>query len=646
MTNILESILNEISAEDAYNKFYNKIPRELYNELISTYGNDKKGGGKFDNLMKLILNDIIKTDGSVPKNAAPELLYGYYRGKIDSAKEFLIKYKNVPNEVRIQFLNNLKKGEYADLFDMAHGLEELSSNGVETLKSMQNSGLIKLYEDKDYTITCTTTYEANHHFYGKSSWCTASDRLGRYDGWKYFLCYTFDLAYYDIEDEYDTLLNDHTIEACLIQFINRVTNETYQIQYDSYSDNQICDFKDDSVEFEEMQMPDEIRQQVFTSENIKHLIELTKESMLKEYPYQRKKDEYIIPKRARMERERGEMTEQLSERVVELAAQKANFIKQKVVSVFDTNLFESIDFLQEVVKSSIPDTYERMTDEKLLEYEEILKKHAYIYPIDVSSINNETDTIMLLVLGPVFGCVKVVDYENNGNPYLGNYFSKSSTYEDSNLGNYKVIAVVEGSFKYDDDDYIDCSSVNIRRILKIFKNDDDNCNIWVSSLKKLGTLMNKTGISDYADNWIMLDKRENGDWLPSTLYNVKTLQTFKFHHRPEGLNLYNNFILGNSDYGEVGDLLNLSNGRVGDYALKIVLNSYSINNYEGYWFIGKNKKNGKIFLFADKIVDLSKYNLNFNSIRARGYDYNFVDIYTYEETLLKYDGNRGVVEKA
>jgi hypothetical protein len=132
--------------------------------------------------------------------------------------------------VRIKFNQNLKNGEYDDVLDMEQGLNELSSQGVDTSKSFQKNGLITLVDNENYCLTCTTTYEANHHFYGKSKWCTASDRFGRNDGWKYFVTYVYGFDM-ELADEIDNFNFDkHTPIASLVQFIDKAENKTYQIQ--------------------------------------------------------------------------------------------------------------------------------------------------------------------------------------------------------------------------------------------------------------------------------------------------------------------------------------------------------------------------------------------------------------------------------
>lgn len=98
---IVESALNEISAEDAYSKFYSNLPKDRFFNLVNEYG-------KFDNFMKAIVNAI-----SAKKNSFAD------------AFVLINRYKTANNDVRIKFLQNFKKGAYEDIDDMLHGFDEI-----------------------------------------------------------------------------------------------------------------------------------------------------------------------------------------------------------------------------------------------------------------------------------------------------------------------------------------------------------------------------------------------------------------------------------------------------------------------------------------------------------------------------------------
>lgn len=49
---IVESVLNEISAEDAYNKFYNFMDKNLFDQIVMA------NNGKFDKLVRFLMDAI------------------------------------------------------------------------------------------------------------------------------------------------------------------------------------------------------------------------------------------------------------------------------------------------------------------------------------------------------------------------------------------------------------------------------------------------------------------------------------------------------------------------------------------------------------------------------------------------------------
>lgn len=202
---IVESVLNEISAEEAYAKYYSDIPKDVFDGLLEIYG------GKFDALFKFVLKSI--NDYITPS-------------MIDDAKLFLKKYKGVGNNTRIEFLKRFKNGDYEDLVDAMQGLQEIEKEGVSTVKSRQDEGYIELYNDDNYLLTATLTYEANQHFYGNSKWCTSSDRFGKRDGWFYFLSYVFGVKDIYDKDIYGNLgTKKYPIKNVLVQFTDKTKNK-------------------------------------------------------------------------------------------------------------------------------------------------------------------------------------------------------------------------------------------------------------------------------------------------------------------------------------------------------------------------------------------------------------------------------------
>ena len=221
---IVESVLNEITASLAYEKYYNKIPSDQFFNLVQYYfgkegdtGDFDRENLKFDKMLTFIFNAILKGD------------------RVYDAKKFIDKYKNAKNEVRIAFLNEFRSGKFEDITDMIYRLEELEKNGVTTLSSFYKNGLIVFYKDEEWTVTCTTTYSANHHYFGHTKWCTASDRLGNYDGWLFFQRYIFDVIISEIRFSHfcwkrksptDSISSTMSMSGCVIVAIEKPSRAT------------------------------------------------------------------------------------------------------------------------------------------------------------------------------------------------------------------------------------------------------------------------------------------------------------------------------------------------------------------------------------------------------------------------------------
>ena len=447
--NIVESVLTEISADDAYNKFYSVIPKDVFDELVGSYG-------KFDNLLKLVFN-YLKSNWNGEDNDA-----------LKYAKEFLVGYKNAPNEVRIELNKKIKSGEIEDFFDLKEELMELSENGVETLASIQNSGLVTLYEDDMYLVTITTTYAANHHFYGKSSWCTASDRLGRYDGWFYFLSYILDTDYYEIEDEYDFLLkwSKYGVKAALWQLTYKTSGEIYQLQiFSDGSIGQICNFADESFDEDEINFGAKVKETI--KNNAKKAVELTNESFKKEYPYQTKRNAYVQEKRDALSKKIAEMTKELNDRLDEKGERKKDFVSEKFKNLLNTNLLKDPAFLKTLVENT---EYIRKTlvtensKSKYNELEEILKQQNYATGT-LSDLAG--DDIKLITIIPVFGSVSGFDYDDNGFPIEVKNFSLNNYWAMKNL-EMSAIAIV----RVDGDEYSILASEKSNGGIKCFSAAD------------------------------------------------------------------------------------------------------------------------------------------------------------------------------
>lgn len=320
---IVKSVLCEINAKDAYDKFYNSIPENEFMEIVNFYG-------KFDNLMKLVMNSVKSGESN-----------------LEDAKNFVNIYKSATNEVRAEFVRRFKSGQYENLEDADLDLEMLVSCGVASEKSLTNDGLLIIYEDENCKITCTTTYAANRHYYGHTQWCTASDRKGNYDGWLMFLRYTFKQTmgvYYR-----DRNINFENLKACLIQCIEKTTNKTYQLQIDKdHEIGMVCDEEDSSVRADDIQSIFVIRNLMV--ENLSNWIALTKKNLEIEYKYMVNKEDFVRRKEDILIRRRQKKIDELTEKVKEFNEKKAKFVYNKFLEFSKTNLIHNENLINEIYK--------------------------------------------------------------------------------------------------------------------------------------------------------------------------------------------------------------------------------------------------------------------------------------------------------
>ena len=183
--------LNEITAARAYTDFYQDIPKEAYDSLMT-------GSANMTPFHKMVLdcykNGItdengLRTAGEIWSNASRDA----QQYLVTSAKEDA-DYVSNSKEALNKFFADFKK--------MRHHTE----------KGFSNAGLEVLYEDDNVRITCTKSYHASKANYGASHWCTASGVDGEGNGFSYFQA--------------------HTTNGVLIQLVDKNNIEnSFQIEY-------------------------------------------------------------------------------------------------------------------------------------------------------------------------------------------------------------------------------------------------------------------------------------------------------------------------------------------------------------------------------------------------------------------------------
>ena len=401
---IYESIINEISAEDAYNRFYSSIPREDYDKILD-------GDPAPDKFVQFILNCV--RDG---KNDANE------------AAGAIKLFKSADALVKQNILNKFRAGEYDDVFDIISDIRYFSEGGgIVSRKKFAKEGYIKIKENERWVATCTTNYMANNHYFGNSHWCTASDRMGRYDGYRMFVNYTLDhgssiLIQFmwkgkvkkENEDEPESLddIPDNAFHGDDGYVYPEIPEEYrgFQVQLSRrLSIGQICNFFDESMYDEDLKrwIGTEMYDVLSDEDVYNWLWKRTDEQAGKEKVYQKKIDITIEKKKERRWRQQEERKRNLQAECDEAnAAQKERAIA--LWNEFVSNKeYENPEIVKILADRDINSEYhERTLDERIANLEKT--KYACIVNLQVS----END-IAIAKVNPILGKRKYVDYNDN-----------------------------------------------------------------------------------------------------------------------------------------------------------------------------------------------------------------------------------------
>lgn len=420
-SSIVESVINEITAVDAYDRFYSDLPKEEFFNLANMYG-------KFDNFMKMVMNDLKEDDCS------------YYE-----AEQLISKYIGAPNNVRAEFSRRFSSGTIESVEEARVELDMLLAIGFASEKEMYTAGYSVLYDDEKYKITCTTTYAANHHFFGKTKWCTASDRNGRYDGWHMFLDYTYGSNYYD-EEFYETF-DSNNVEACLFQvFVKTGKKELYQIQlYKNGTYGQICDSEDNET--------NEIKDDEFVKgilmKSLGNCVELMKKNVAIEAKYYESIEIYHRKRKKILMLKNQKKVNDLRKKAITYNFNKAKFVLEKYREVANSNLLKDYNFIKEIV-----DEYYDFVDNKngyykeeyWAEQEDFLSKHGYLSPYNSSFF--ESEKLLCCKLFPILGVCKNVSEDNVNyvDSKIIDFFQHNQNFKVTNFYTNETIISQEGFF--------------------------------------------------------------------------------------------------------------------------------------------------------------------------------------------------------
>ena len=208
---IFEGVINEVKAEDAYNRFYSSMPKKDFEKITG-------GEPEIDKFVQFLLNTV--RDGL---------------STVDEAAQANSEFKSADPLVRQNILNAFRAGEYETANEVLVNLQYLKEGGFINKNKFAKQGYIKVAENDEWLVTCTTNYMANNHYFGHTKWCTASDRLGRYDGYLMYKRYG---------------CNGNSL---LMQFTRKGTKgETYQAEVDGVPDggmrvSTICNIEDEQI---------------------------------------------------------------------------------------------------------------------------------------------------------------------------------------------------------------------------------------------------------------------------------------------------------------------------------------------------------------------------------------------------------------
>ena len=422
LKNIYESIINEISAEDAYNRFYSSIPREDYDKILD-------GDPAPDKLMQFILN-CVRDNNATTEEA------------VDAVK----KYKSANELARQNVLNKFRAGEYEDLLDMTSDISYFSSGGaVLSRKKFAKEGYIKIKETEKWLMTCTTNYTASNHYFGMSHWCTASDREGNYDGYRMFLNYT-DVDTKEINGDSSVLFqfkwkgavnNDENDPEPLdeeydfdngrmdvsdfdeeLGFIGKELCKRYsmfqaQVGVRDGNIGQICDFYDSPIRANKLKKY--IGEELFNIMSDKEILSWAWNKMQEQYEkekkYQMSQDVLIAKKKKRKEEAERRLREQLEAEVEHYNSEKVQRILSAWKEFFDNKMYLNRNIIKMMINRDVdgnnPETDSALADTNFAA---------------ITNIETNIDGIWFLTVSPIFGIRKYVTDEDRS-PTISEYYS-------------------------------------------------------------------------------------------------------------------------------------------------------------------------------------------------------------------------------
>jgi hypothetical protein len=395
---IVEGILNEIGADVAYDRYYSSIPKDEYDTIVGTTKN-------VDKFLRFFLDSL--RDGSI---------------EFSTLIGILNKYRSADQQIKNAVINKFNEGDYNDPYEISSDIDYWSNNGIITSKSLAKDGIDKIFEDDEWVVTCTSTYEANSHFFGDTSWCTASDRLGRYDGYKMFLRYSLNddsiivqitnklkKEYYVKNKEKDSELKFSSEEQALSYartFNGKVSSKriTYQAQYDFREKKfgMICDVLDNQISTTDLEINVGKKEMLKIKNAIvkksEELYKKLRELFKKEEDYQESRNGYLEKRRELLWKKKKEKIEKAREYVNRCNEEKMS----SIINVYKKSIKKAnnVNFLKSLLK----------LQQQNIVTEDELKNVGYAFIRDIDYI---TDGYYYAIISPVLGFSKRVVYDDD-----------------------------------------------------------------------------------------------------------------------------------------------------------------------------------------------------------------------------------------
>ena len=167
-----KGMLNEISMQDAFNKFYMD---KIYPQEWAVISNGVQNMTPFH---KAAL-DIIANCGDMNTRA-------------NIVRLVATTWDRYP-DLRKTLADGAKNKSFTDPETLNKFVETVVNSGAPQTKGKRaEKGLVVLFENDKVLVTCTTSYSASKKYYGDTHWCTASGVDGELSGFKMFKQYTED----------------------------------------------------------------------------------------------------------------------------------------------------------------------------------------------------------------------------------------------------------------------------------------------------------------------------------------------------------------------------------------------------------------------------------------------------------------------